>query len=287
VLAVALALLAAVPIAPPRGFKQINPGSMGFNALPSLPTADPDIGVDIAFDVQVATQFDSSLENVAGVPYFKLTVPFARRVVLATWGTPLELWRVDAETQQDRGTPDRSGVSRGDLYFGGLFVLVPEGGWWPSIATHYAVKTTTGKSFNNRRFTDAPAYVIEAAFGKDVPIPDPPEWLTRLRVLGKFGFFSWQQLTETQNDAFTYGIAVAATFADTLDATLDWRGYRGGQGDAPDEPMLLGLELGLKGEVIDWVAVANFGFKHAPPFEVRLGFRVHFEANLLPWESGD
>ncbi len=261
-----------------RGDQTIVPGLFGYNALPAIPNADPVVEDHVLFELSAAAQLSdlTSARDAAATPYVRLVIPFRGLVALEIDGTPVEWWRVSPEMQQRLGAQNSHGIELGDMRFGARFSIWPEGDRLPAIGIRFVTKTTTGKGFENRRFMDAPAYIIDALFGKDLPLRLGPS--VNLRLLAKIGFLAWQQGSDWQDDAIDFGATLQLRSGLTrLEA--EWRGYRGYE--QQDKPQLVGLTVGHRTGSVEWVATVNRGLTgDAPPWELRAGLILRFGA---PW----
>jgi hypothetical protein len=272
------ALLLAAPV-PARAQLQGNdrslvPGRMGYNALPAIPLADAEIGDELELELAAAAQLSDLARagDAALTPYLRLSVPFRRVAALDVEATPVEFWRVEPSTQQRLGAVHGSGVSKGDLRFAARFALFAEGERMPAVTLRALTKTATGKSLEDRRFLDAPAYGVDGLFGKTLPWALGP--FDSVRVLASVGALIWQQGNDGQDDALTAGARVQLTRRGRTRVALEWRAYWGYQ--QQDSPALLGITLGQRlTDVLELAATANRGLtSDAPPWELRLGLLV-------------
>jgi hypothetical protein len=258
---------------------------MGYNALPTIPNADPVVGDRVDLELTAATQLSDlhAATDAAFTPYVRVSVPFATVAAFDADVVPIEVWRIGPETQQRIGALHRSGHTGGDVRFAARFTLVREGDAWPAFGLRLLTKTTTGKAFVDRRFTDAPAYAVEGLFGKTLPWGLGP--VDRIRLLGRVGFMAWQQEDPWQDDAVTFGATVQLHAFERLRVELEWRGYRGYQGH--DEPMVAGVTAAwLLGSPVEVQAIVNRGIgADAPPWEFRLGVVLHIPIPGLPLGS--
>lgn len=278
-MAVALALPAVAPAA--AADRTLVPGRMGFNALPTVPVADPQVGDELQLEVSAAAQASElpAAADAALVPYLRLSLPFRRIAALEVDVVPVELWRVGPATQQRLGAVHASGASKGDLRFGARFTLLPEGGWSPALGLRLLVKTSTGKSPEDRRFLDAPAYGADGLVGKTLPWRAGP---FTVRVVAGLGFFVWQQGPAWQDDALTAGVRLELLAERGTRLGLEWRGYWGYE--EGDKPMVLGVSAGQRvSGPLELIAAVNRGLgPDAPPWELRLGAVLHWDVRELP-----
>jgi hypothetical protein len=271
------ALLLLAPCGARPGDRSVVPGLMGYNALPSLPNADPKVEDHFRFEVAMAAQLSdlSRARDASVTPYLGLMAPFFGFAALELDAIPVELWRVSPETQQRLGASRARGTARGDIRFGARFTLLDERKLLPAIGLRFVTKTTTGKSFEDKRFTDAPAYVLDALLGKTLPISLGP--FQHVRVLAKAGFTAWQQGSDWQDDAVDLGATLRLRTSRGTFFDLEWRGYWGYE--RFDRPSLVGVTLGHPmASTVDLAGTINRGLTgDAPPWELRLGMIVHFD----------
>jgi hypothetical protein len=258
----------------------VNPGSMGPNALPSQPGEPPWIERQLSIRLE-ATGQRTSAGDLSAVPAFRLEAPIGRWASVISEGRPVEWWSVSARTRDDWALDRGAGVAPGDLLFGAKLALFDGGRKWPSFAVRQLTKTTTGKGFRERRFTNAPAYLLDLLVAQRLGHAKG----AALEAWANAGFFAWQQGRDGQNDAFHWSTTVAGRFEGGSFVRLDARGYSGWQ--AYDRPVV----VGLGGE---WVAsehlalslAVNRGLRDAPAFEARLGLVVRL-APFLPRAAED
>jgi hypothetical protein len=249
---------------------------MGPNALPALPNPDPVIGRKVEVEMGLSLAVGSpGPGDQALAPTFRILVPFREIAALEVDGAPAEVFSTSASTRERLGIQEGSGLARGDLRFGARFLVLPEGDLRPAVGLRFVVKSTTGKQVEARRFTNSPAYTIDAILGKDAGRLGA----ARLRVLAKLGFFAWQQGNARQDDAIDYGLTLRAALPRGALA-LEWRGYAGWRGH--DRPMLMGLTGSWP--LATWADAAltvNRGITgDAPPWEVRGAFVTRFDVGL-------
>jgi hypothetical protein len=270
-------LLLLAPCGARPGDRSVVPGLMGYNALPSLPNADPKVEDHFRFEVAMAAQLSdlSRARDASVTPYLGLMAPFFGFAALELDAIPVEIWRVSPETQQRLGASRARGTARGDIRFGARFTLLDERKLLPAIGLRFVTKTTTGKSFEDKRFTDAPAYVLDALLGKTLPISLGP--FQHVRVLAKAGFTAWQQGSDWQDDAVDLGATLRLRTSRGTFFDLEWRGYWGYE--RFDRPSLVGVTLGHPmASTVDLAGTINRGLTgDAPPWELRLGMIVHFD----------
>ena len=250
---------------------------MGYNALPTLPNADPQVEDDIHLELWLGSQLSSltTARDAALTPYVRVVVPFHGFAALEMDAVPVELWRVSPETQAKLGATRPSGTALGDVRFGARFTLVDERRLTPAFGVLFTTKTASGKAFQDRRFTDAPGYMVDGLLGKTLPFGLGP--FEHARLLAKLGFVAWQQGSGWQDDAVALGATLKLATRAGSRLEVEWRAYQGYE--RHDRPALLGVTLGRPvTRAFDLAATLNRGVNaDAPPWEVRLGVVLRFE----------
>jgi hypothetical protein len=278
---IALALALPALLATPAFARDANvvPGLMGPNALPTLPVEDAVVGDVALVEVAATTQFqDLKGTDTAFAPYFRIVIAFRDIAALEIDGTPVEWWQTSAEVQAARGAASASGVAKGDLRFGAKFNFVGETEGVPAISLRFVTKTTTGKSYDDRRFTNGPGYMIDALVSKT--LLEGTGTVRRLRLLGQLGFVAWQQGTAAQDDAFAFGAALQARFPGDWELEAQIRGYLGWQ--AYDKPVLVGMTASYAFDPFRVLLTVNRGItSDAPAWEVRAGMDFSFAIPFL------
>lgn len=243
----------------------VNPGSMGANALPVFPADTPwseefsQVSVGAAY--QYGKRGDSSL-----VPTFRLAAPFGKWVTAYLEGTPIEAWWSSAQTRADWALPRSEGVGKGDIRFGVKLMFLDLGADKPKLGLRAVTKTTTGKDYAARRFTDAPAYLIDFLFGHRFVLGDT----LHLDLVSTLGFWAWQQGTAGQNDAIHFALGGRLRWQDLATLALEARGYVGWQ-RAEDAPIVVSARAAFDlGRYVELGVTANVGFIDAPRAEARL-----------------
>jgi hypothetical protein len=249
----------------------INPGTYGPNALPVWPGESPLILDKIDAQIGAAAQV-GLFGDSAFTPLLHLDVPFGRYAQAFIDTQPVEWWWSSARSRAAYGSSEVSGATKGDLRFGGKFLIVDGESEKPSFALRLFTKTTTGKDTINRRFIDAPAYLIDGLFG--MPIALPRDFA--IEVTASAGFFAWQQGDAGQNDAVQF--AAGATLKRyRWEISAEARGYFGWQTN--DKPIVASLRGAIPFNAwLRLLAAVNLGFADAPPLDARLSFEFR-----LPW----
>lgn len=270
-----LALLFSSPVALARS-DWMNPGTTGANAVPGFAIEPPwhQPYTSLQFGAQLAQgwRYDTSL-----LPYWRLVTPFGKYISTYFEGSIVELWWSSPQTREEWVLPRDKGVAKADLRFGFKILLADLGETLPKIGFRAFTKTTTGKGYEERRFTDGPAYLLEFLVAEKFPIE-----AFDLSLLGMGGYWIWQQGEAGQNDAITWGLTLSGTFFKRLMLDVGMRGYVGWQKD--DKPVILATKLGVL--ISDWFELSgtfNVGFRDAPRYEgiLQFGFRLPAIAPFL------
>ncbi|MBE2252906.1 MAG: hypothetical protein IAE78_25460 [Myxococcus sp.] len=255
--------------AEPMG-RDINPGVLGPNALPTLPNEAPWVAegvlVQLGWAGQLSTPEGGGLDGSMLVP-FRAEVGLFRRVAFAADGSPFELWQYSPETNAAWAPKRSKGITRADVRLATKVLLWSESFLRPASAVRVTLKTATGEDLFTRRFLDAPAYQLD--------LLNAWHWLfgrTRLELWASAGFLAWQQGAIGQNDAVTYAATVLARWP-FVAARLELRGYAGWlRFDAPIT-LATTVELTLSPHV-EVVLNASRTFRDPPFVEVGAAVRV-------------
>jgi len=252
----------------------MNPGLMGSNALQGFAIEAP------WSEDYTLLQFGAALAqgwwyDTSFLPYWRLVAPFQKWVSTYFEGSIVEAWWSSEQTRASWGLLHDQGIAKADLRFGFKILLADLGDALPKVGFRAFTKTTTGKGYEDRRFTDGPAYLLEFLVGEKFPVKG-----FDLSLLGMGGYWIWQQGESGQNDAITWGLALNARFFQRLTAEVQMRGYVGWQHD--DKPVVLGTKLAV--QLTSWFGlqgVFNVGFRDAPRLEGILTLNF-FLPNLAP-----
>jgi hypothetical protein len=253
----------------------MNPGTMGANALPSVPVQAPWIDDFTLLQVGVAAQ-EGWLRDASLLPTFRLISPFGKFAEAYLEGSPFELWWSSDQTRQAWALTRTEGIAKADIRFGFKVLLADAGQGLPKLAFRALTKATTGKDVESRRFNDGPAYHLEVLLGQRIAAARG----VQVDVLTSAAYWIWQQGSAGQNDAMHYGMAVNVQLAERWSGGLEARGYIGWQQN--DKPLVLGARVGfLPVSWLEVMATANVGLVDAPRLEGRLDLRFRLPS-LVP-----
>lgn len=253
----------------------MNPGTMGANALPSVPVQAPWIEDFTLLQVGVAAQ-SGWLNDTSLLPTFRLINPIGKYAEMYLEGAPFEGWWSSPQTREAWGLTRTEGLAKADIRFGFKALLADAGPGLPKLAFRALTKATTGKDVVSRRFVDGPAYHLEVLLGQRVQAPHG----VHVDVLSSVAYWIWQQGDAGQNDAMHYGLAVNVQATERWSAGLEGRGYMGWQTN--DKPLVLGARVGfVAASWLELVATVNVGLVDAPRLEGRLDLRFRLPS-LVP-----
>lgn len=256
------------------GDTSVVPGNMGPFAIPVLRLEDAVIGDDVLVEISGLGAISRGGGDQAVTPYFRLMIPFRQLAALEFDGMPIEAWQTTQDTQLAYGAQNRSGVSKGDIRFGARFYVFRETEKIPAFGVRFMTKSTTGKDFEDHRHTNAPAYYLDALAAKT--LLENRGFIRRLRVMAQAGFLAWQQGSNGQDDAVTFGAAVETIFQNKLALKTGVSGYAGWE--KQDKPVLANLEVSYPIPHVRFLLGVDLGItKDAPAVQARIGVEFNFE----------
>lgn len=270
-----LLLLTWAPIAAAARDHWMNPGTMGANALPSVPVQAPWIDDFTLVQVGVAAQ-EGWLHDTSFLPTFRLISPFGKYAEAYLEGAPFEFWWSSDQTRQAWSLTRTEGLAKADIRFGFKVLIADAGPGLPKLAFRALTKATTGKDVESRRFNDGPAYHLEFLLGQRIAAAHG----VKVDVLTSAAYWIWQQGSDGQNDAMHYGLAVNVQLTEQWSGGLEARGYIGWQQN--DKPLVFGARVGFS--PVSWFelgATVNVGLVDAPRLEGRLDLRFRLPS-LVP-----
>lgn len=250
--------------------RDINPGVLGPNAIPTLASEAPwvsnELHAQLGWSGQLSTPEGGGVDMSMLVP-FRVELGLFKRVAFAVDGSPFELWQYSPETNA-AWVPRRSrGITRADVRLSTKVLLWNEATVRPATAVRVMLKTATGEDLYTRRFLDAPAYQFD--------LLNAWHWnpgTTRLEAWAAVGFLAWQQGAVGQNDAVTLAGTFVARWP-LLAVRLELRGYAGWQ--RLDAPVTLATVLELRlTEGVDVLLNASRTFRDPPSLDVGAAVRV-------------
>jgi hypothetical protein len=210
-----------------------SPAHFGPNALPVPEIRDGSIKKRINLETRSDMHLSRG-DNTFDL-FLKLDVPlFDGRVAIEAFGVPFEVYEMDTLTRDERAVRDRDaeGTAVGDLYISTKIQLLRDHKGWPDLMLGITLRTASGNSLGDARYTDAPGYYFDLSAGKSYEIGNT----LFIRPFAMLGFYVWQTNDDIhfQNDAFLYGIGVSL-YNEELEFNAKYGGYKGylGNGDAP------------------------------------------------------
>lgn len=252
-----------------NGAIALEPGKMGPNALP-VPFFYPTrVGNDIWFELMGECHYNPA-GDVTLDPYISFFFPLRDIAAFSFFSRPIEYFRTSDLIRDERHAKEASGLANGDLYFQTMIQFASEEKNRPlDIAFHLTLKTTTGKSLENARHINAPAYFFDFTGSKTL-INNPA--LT-LRAAALISFIAWQVNVDEQNDAYGYGLKIDVENRSWL-ATMDCSGYTGWIGNG-DRPLVVRSRVSKKiGTKVKIYTGCQVGLHDQSPLRVELGTQI-------------
>jgi len=212
-------------------------------------------------------------------PKVSVEIPLLPEFVsFKVWVVPIEHYRVSQEVFDQRNMTDGlSGTAQGDFYVQTRILLLRETRFRPSIILGSALKTASGRKFEQRRFFDTPGYFFDLEIGKSFHFES--RFLSELRAVGNLGFLCWETTNSTQNDAVMFGGKIILSnrlfdFENTL------AGYHGWMGNG-DSPLVFSSKFRFKRERIDFFVQYQYGIRDFPFHHIQAGVAFRL-ATLTP-----
>jgi hypothetical protein len=189
------------------------PGYMGPNALPIPEVNKGLVNPNTNFKVSAETHNGKgdNTQNMYAQIYYSV-VP--GKIAIKLYGVPIEHFSLTDNAKQNRRilNSKNTGYTIGDLYFSSELQLIKSSRFFPDAVLTLTCKTASGNNLRLARFTDAPAYSFDVAFGKDLNIP--VKGFKAARIYGSGGFFAWQTNSDIhrQDDAMSYGVGLETNY---------------------------------------------------------------------------
>lgn len=184
------------------------PGNMGPNALPVPELRKGLVGDYFYFRAGGELHFGNGdfTRNLTTDFYYPV-VP--GKVAVELYAIPYEAYTVTDALKEKRRILDENnaGHAWGDYYISTIIQVAKDKVYLPDVTLAFTFKTASGNHLLNARFTDAPAYYFDLAFGKDIKF-NQASWFQKLRIYGCGGLYIWQTNNEVhpQDDAILYGL---------------------------------------------------------------------------------
>jgi len=249
------------------------PAYMGPNALPVPQIKSGLINNKLEFELSLENHFSKG-DNTSDL-FAKLSVPLAKIVTVETYLVPIEYYKLDTLTRDERAARDYNceGIAGGDFYFGTIIQIVKDHEKIPNIALGINFKTASGTTHRNARYTDAPGYFFDLSFGKVYK-----KNKTDINLYGMIGFYSWQiyRGDYSQNDAFLFGAGIDLSFKNIIFSN-SCGGYAGYIGNG-DKPLVYRCNIGTENKKFNYKLKYQLGLND---FNYQtLAFSVIFNVSL-------
>lgn len=275
-------LMASPALGQDFGRDAYNPGLLGPNALPPYTNEPAWIAASPQVSLGIAVQRTESVlgaDDASLILPFRVEVPFFGRASLIIEGQPFEWWLASAETREKWQPSTWNGVSKADIRIGAKFLVFNGARRWPSATLRAMTKTTTGKSFFDHRFINAPGYLFDLLISHRFVLPR--QWA--IDVIFNGGFLAWQQGAFGQNDAPSFSLGARGVRPE-FTLTTELRTYWGYQNY--DKPLLLALRIDVP--ISRWLTAyigVNLGLRDPVYLDGRIG--VTFGLPVAPPQRGD
>lgn len=177
---------------------------MGPNALPVADGRDGTVSNDFKFKITP----EAHLSDGDNTFDFKtsLTIPLNGVADFDIWLVPLEYFVMDTATRDERFARHRDGrgFAGGDFYFGTNIKILQQAKHGMDLSFSTYLKTASGTSLDDARYTDSPGYQIFVSFGKNLNRDSSKI----SRIYGNAGTFVYQTMlgNNLQNDCFLYAL---------------------------------------------------------------------------------
>jgi hypothetical protein len=217
-----------------RHYIILSPAFMGPNALPVPEFRTAYLEDQLQLEAGGEAHFGKGDRTQNG--YTALTIPMGEKVNILVFSSPLEYYRLDTLTRDERKSRDRDskGFAWGDLYFGTRFKVLYKKERWPDISAGMYFRAPSGGKLSAARHTDTPGYYFNVEASRSIKTGGKliQEWTPFLNL----GFYVWQVMRDDnlQNDAFLFGAGLQMQTRN-LQIEASSGGYQGyfKNGDAP------------------------------------------------------
>ncbi len=251
------------------------PGYMGPNALPI-----PELGnakTAQRTSLKVAAEYHKSHREMAVNPYLNLDMVVVKdKVALNFIYRPFEYYETDAYIRHERygRNKDRKGYAKSDLYIGTLIQILDAEKHPLDAQLRIMLKTTSGKDFANGRHTDAPAYLFDLNFGKQLFQSD--NFISEISLYSMAGLFVWQMEFDNnrQNDAYLYGLRTDVQLQH-FRCSFTFSGYSGYM-NMRDKPMAMRYSISTQRHNKTIELSYQQGLRDIIKHSLRLGMAYHF-----------
>lgn len=253
---------------------RISPLYFGPNALP-VPdmldgTVSEKIYAEVSYDFYKGFYGDRTQDiNV------KLNIPlFTPRVNLSVWMPVIEFYHNTPRSLAHQASPEQkvNGKEFGNVYVSTDIHVFRQKTFTPDVTLRIGLITASGDSEQYARYFDAPGYFFDTSIAKSLKFEN--DFFKELRLAANLGFLCWQVTTNSQNDAYMYGLK---TVLDTkaFSASFAWQGYSGWIDDG-DKPMVLKADItGNIGRFRPLLAY-QYGLRDYPFHQFRIGLGYMF-----------
>lgn len=214
----------------------------------------------------------------------------AKCASLKTWMCLLEAYHTTPAISKHRGMlyGNTVGTARGDIYIQTRIRITKEKEIIPSIIFNSTFKTATGTNFLQRRYFDTPGYYLDIELGKSFFTTNP--FFNEIRLVGNFGFMSWETVNSAQNDAPLYGIKIIVgnsrwKFENTLSGYSGWmHTHPTFRADYDDAPLVYTTKILRNYTNINYFLEYQYGIRDFPYRQIKCGITFSISKLTPKWK---
>lgn len=205
----------------------------------------------------------------------KLNVPlFSPRVNLTVWMPVVEFYKNTSRSLVHQSSAEQKvkGKEFGNVYVTTDIHVFRQKVYTPDVTLRIGLITASGDSEQFARYFDAPGYFFDTSIAKSVKFGD--SFFRELRFIANLGFLCWQVTTDSQNDAYMYGLKTKLN-TKAFSASVAWQGYSGWIGNG-DKPMVIKADIIGNIKKFRPIIAYQYGLRDYPFHQLRVGLGYMF-----------
>lgn len=253
---------------------QMSTQYFGPNALPVPDMLDGTVSqrvyAELSYDYY-AGKYGSATHDI----FAKVNIPiFSPRINLSLWMPIVEYYR-NTERSVEYQHPQKvkmSGFEFGNVYITTDLHILKQKKVCPDMTLRAGLITASGGSDQYGRYFDSPGYFFDTSVAKTFHMSH--ERQSDMTFICNLGFLCWQVGSNSQNDAFMYGVK-AKYDESRFTASLAWQGYSGWIGNG-DRPMVVKASFIYKIKKFRPMLVYQYGIRDYPYQQFRVGLGYVF-----------
>lgn len=246
----------------------------GPNAMPVPDMLDGTVSkrfyAELSYDYYAGRYGDATHDIFA-----KVNIPvFSPRINLSLWMPIIEYYRnTDSSIEhQHPQKAKKSGFEFGNLYVSTDIHILKQKKICPDMTLRAGLITASGGSDMYGRYFDSPGYFFDTSVAKTFNVCR--ERQSSVTVICNLGFLCWQVKSNSQNDAFLYGLKTKYD-EPRFSASLAWQGYSGWIGNG-DRPMVVKASFTYKLKHFRPLVAYQYGIRNYPFQQIRVGLGYVF-----------